>query len=76
LPPVFNHAPVEVVKNLAHRRFGYRGIQPPVAFGALGPECEGWWSGPGEILALDLASDPPVRVDYVVESRDRFALVG
>lgn len=76
MPPGFNHASVEVIENLAHRRFGCRGIQPPVEFGALDPECDGGWSEPGELRALDLASDPPVRVDYVAKSRDRFALAG
>ncbi len=62
LPPRFDHAAVEVFDRLAHLGFVCDGIQSLGHLGVLDPQGQSGWSQAGQLLGLDLATDPPVRV--------------
>ncbi|MDQ0895964.1 hypothetical protein QFZ26_003519 [Agromyces ramosus] len=62
LAACLDHAPVEVLDGLAHLGFAVHSIQLGLELGVLDPQGERRRAQSAQLLALDLATNPPVGV--------------
>lgn len=62
LTPGIDHAPVEVLQHRAHVALPPQGVEPGVELAVLDAQHERGRAETGEVLPLDLAADPPVRI--------------
>ena len=73
LPPRVDHAPVEVVDVLAHVALAGQRIDARGELGVLAAQQQRGRAEPGELLRLDLAADPPVRIMMIAEAFEGLA---